>query len=340
MPSDKKPNSEKQTANTLTIAKVSVQLFDTKPKPIQGFGEILSYCTWMANHGYSTRHGDRKYRDSTIQSRKATLMSLGCNANILDPDDVKKYLETAQLTPSRKNKIVDDITGFYKYLRTPFLGTYYPVERRLPHVPLESDIDQLISKLGKKQAAFTQVVKETGARPGEVWRLEWADLELDHHTLTINHPEKDSNPRKFPRVSDKLAGLILGVREPGRFVFHADDAAQNSFKHFSRLFFLERKRVAEVTRNDRLLRINWKSLRHFKGTSEYIRTKDLVHVMKVLGHRCIKNTMIYIDLVGLDDDENYVCKIGSTKEERINLIEGGFERVDRDGDEWYFRKRK
>ncbi len=229
---------------------------------------------------------------------------------------------------------------FARQFNLPYTPPRYQRIEQLPFIPLETEIDQLISKLGKKPAAFTQVVKETGARPGEVWRLEWADLELDHHALTINHPEKDSNPRKFPRVSDKLAGLVLGVREPGKFVFHADDAAKNSFNHFSRLFFLERKRAADVTGNDRLLRVNWKSLRHFKGTSEYIRTKDIVHVMKILGHRCIKNTMIYIDLAGLDDNENYVCKIGSTKEERINLIESGFERVDKDGDEWYFRKRK
>ena len=340
MPSNKKPNANNQTAHTLDAAKVDRKPVSIIPQPVSGFGEILSYCMWMATHGYTTRHGDRRYRDSTIKSRKASLMSVGSNTKLLDPEQVKKYLEQAQLSPSRKNKIVDDITGFYRYLGTPFRGTYYPVEGRLPHVPLESDIDLLISKLGKKQAAFTQVIKETGARPGEVWRLEQADLDLDHHTLTINHPEKDSNPRKFTRVSDKLTALVLAVQEPGKFVFHADGAVKNSYIHFSRLFFLERKRVAEVTRNDRLLRVNWKSLRHFKGTSEYIRTKDLVHVMKVLGHKCIKNTMIYIDLAGLDDDENYVCKVATNKEERINLIEGGFTFVAKADEEWYFRKRR
>jgi hypothetical protein len=62
--------------------------------------------------------------------------------------------------------------------------------------------------------------------------------------------------------------------------------------------------------------------------------------MRVLGHKSIKNTMIYINLAGLDEDENYVCKVATTKEERINLIEGGFTFVAKEGDEWYFRKRK
>jgi hypothetical protein len=36
--------------------------------------------------------------------------------------------------------------------------------------------------------------------------------------------------------------------------FHADDAVEDSLEHFTRLFFLERKWIAEVTGNDRLLR--------------------------------------------------------------------------------------
>jgi integrase len=340
MSESRKRDLRKQATSQLRIAEAAYQSAHARLPAVQGFGEILSYCTWMATHGYSTRRADRKYRESTIQSRKSSLMALGRRTNILDPDRVKKHLEQVLLNPSRKNKIIDDIKGFYKYLQIPFRGVYYPEEGHLPHVPLESDADQLISKLGKKQAAFTQVVKETGARPQEVWRLQWADLDLDHHTLTINHPEKNSNPRKFKQVSDKLAGMVLGVREPGMFVFHADDAAKNSFRHFSRLFFLERKRIAKVTGNERFLRVNWKSLRHFKGTTEYIRTKDLVHVMKVLGHKCIKNTMIYIDLAGLDEDENYVCKVATNREERINLIEAGFSFVAKNGEEWYFRKRK
>jgi hypothetical protein len=47
---------------------------------------------------------------------------------------------------------------------------------------------------------------------------------------------------------------MLLVREPGRFVFHADEAVEDSLEHFARLFFLERKWIAEVTGNDRLLR--------------------------------------------------------------------------------------
>jgi len=37
-------------------------------------------------------------------------------------------------------------------------------------------------------------------------------------------------------------------------------------------------------------------MRHWKGTMEYHKTKDILYVMKVLDHRDVKNTLVYIDL--------------------------------------------
>ena len=36
---------------------------------------------------------------------------------------------------------------------------------------------------------------------------------------------------------------------------------------------------------------------HFKVTMEYHKTKDILHVMRILGHRNIKNTLVYTHLV-------------------------------------------
>ena len=39
-------------------------------------------------------------------------------------------------------------------------------------------------------------------------------------------------------------------------------------------------------------RITFKTFRHFKGTMEYHKTKDILHVKNVLGHKNIKNTLV------------------------------------------------
>lgn len=67
-------------------------------------------------------------------------------------------------------------------------------------------------------------------------------------------------------------------------------------------------------------------LRHVKATIEYHKTKDILHVMGVLGHKNIKNTLVYTHLVDFGDDE-YVLKIAKTAEETSQLLEAGFEFV-------------
>ena len=173
-----------------------------------------------------------------------------------------------------------------------------------------------------------------------MWRLAWDDVDLENATIRINNPEKGSSPREFKNRSSKLVAMLHSIKKPRRFVFHADTPSPEAYKNFEHEFFEQRKRIAREFGNDRLLRVNFRGLRYFKGTSEYFGTRDIFYVKRILGHKSIKNTEIYVNIVGFDDNENYVCRVAATKEERINLIESGFERVDKDGDEWYFRKRK
>ncbi|MEM3578084.1 MAG: hypothetical protein QXX51_06505 [Candidatus Bathyarchaeia archaeon] len=61
--------------------------------------------------------------------------------------------------------------------------------------------------------------------------------------------------------------------------------------------------------------------------------------MKVLGHRNIKNTLIYTQLIPSNEDD-FICKAATTIEEAEQLIEAGFEYVcDIEGVK-LFRKRK
>lgn len=72
---------------------------------------------------------------------------------------------------------------------------------------------------------------------------------------------------------------------------------------------------------------------------EYHRTKDILHVMKVLGHRDIKTTLIYTQLVQFEGDE-YHSATAKTIEEASKMIEAGFEYVCTYEDVMLFRKRK
>ena len=73
---------------------------------------------------------------------------------------------------------------------------------------------------------------------------------------------------------------------------------------------------------------------------EYHRTKDILHVKRMLGHRKIDSTLVYTSLVEFDIDDDFTCRIARTLEEASMLIEAGFEYVtDMEGVK-LFRKRK
>lgn len=72
---------------------------------------------------------------------------------------------------------------------------------------------------------------------------------------------------------------------------------------------------------------------------EYHKTKDILHVMRLLGHKNINNTLIYTQLVDSSDDD-YVSRVAKDLKELCQLIEAGFEYVtDMDGVK-ILRKRK
>ena len=48
--------------------------------------------------------------------------------------------------------------------------------------------------------------------------------------------------------------------------------------------------------------------------------------MRLLGHKNIKNTLIYTQLVTFENDD-YVCKAAANVKEATELIEAGFEYV-------------
>jgi len=93
-----------------------------------------------------------------------------------------------------------------------------------------------------------------------------------------------------------------------------------------RTFEKQRERIAHKLNNPRINRISFHTLRHWKATMEYHRTKDILHVMQLLGHKNIRNTLKYTQLVNFQDD-NYVCKVTRDPEKIKKLIEAGFQYV-------------
>ena len=73
--------------------------------------------------------------------------------------------------------------------------TKYPKETKIPYVPLEKDIDILIAGFkNSKYAPMLQLLKESGFRPIEAFRLTPDDFDLEQQICTLNKPAKHSLP--------------------------------------------------------------------------------------------------------------------------------------------------
>jgi len=76
---------------------------------------------------------------------------------------------------------------------------------------------------------------------------------------------------------------------------------------------------------------------------EYHKTKDIVHVKQILGHKSINNTMIYINIeqaLFLTENDQWTCRTASNPKEVTELIEAGFEYVTELDGLKFFKKRK
>ena len=290
--------------------------------------------------------------DQKTIRRRITLLKLLSrrNANLLDPvsvfhaaDHAKRWdWTTRQVTDldwsqGSKNNAAQAYLSFSELLKISIpedinFGKWGRQTQKLPWIPLETEIDQLISGSLRLVSMFLLVLKETGMRCGEAIRLQWSDVDLEHGVITMNTPEKHSLPRQF-KTSSKLIAMLNILPKKDQRVFSVD------LRTMRKRFMWQRNRISEKVQNPRLRRITFHTLRHWFGSTEYRKTKDILHVQERLGHRSITSTMIYTHLVNFESDEYHTATSKSLKEDE-DLLKAGFEYVtERDGvKEW--RKRK
>ena len=72
---------------------------------------------------------------------------------------------------------------------------------------------------------------------------------------------------------------------------------------------------------------------------EYQKTKNILRVMDLLGHRNIESTLVYRRLIDFEGD-GYHSAVAKSVEEARKLLETGFEYVCQKDDIMLFRKRK
>ncbi len=265
------------------------------------------------------------FKPSTIRlSRSALNTLINRGANLLDPETVKEVIAKQVWSGNRKRNVINAYTKFLNYIGRSWEAPRYTIIRKLPFIPTEHEIDDLIAGSPNPLATFLQLLKETGMRRGEAIVVPWKDVDLERRVIMCNYPEKGSNPRIFSDLSGKLLNMLNNLPKENNLLFGT--TTQEMLKN---QLCRVRKRLAFKLGNPRIEQIHMHTFRYWKGTTLYHYKPDILFVAEFLGHRSIENTRLYIQLEkslfkNLPNDQ-FIIKVAKNTEECCQLMIVGFE---------------
>ena len=293
-------------------------------------GKLVEYSWKMQKEGYNKE---------TIRGNSGCLRALILRgADLADPESIKEVLsKELKWSQNRKRNVINAYTLLLKFEGKTWSKPKCLVTVKFPFIPTEKEIDNFIAASGKKNTAFLQVLKETAMRSGEAKRLKWLDIDCERNIITLNEPEKNSNPRMW-KVSATLIEMLNALPKKSEQVF------TGSLKSMKTTFGKTRKRLSLNLQNPRLMQIHFHTFRHWKATMLYHQTKDPYYVQHFLGHKSLKSTEIYINiehtLFGAGTNDQFTVRIAEKPEEIKELLETGFEYVCQKDTLIFLRKRK
>jgi integrase len=289
--------------------------------------QLAQFLNQLDRNGYSS---------ATIKSyTKFLTFLIRHGASLRDSESVKALIKAQKWAESTKHLVSVYYQQFAKKNGIAYERPRYKATRKLPFIPLESEIDALIASCGPVTSTMLELLKETGMRIGEALRLEWANVDTERRTVTVNDPEKNGNARVL-KVPEHLIARLNKLPKKNAKVFGGVPVSS-----FETNFYGQRKTIARKLENPRLLGIHFHTLRHWKGSTEYAKTRSERHVKELLGHKSILNTDLYVQLLPAMERDEYYSATAKTIDEAARLVESGFEYVTEfDGGVKLFKRRK
>ena len=167
----------------------------TKSAPIHSTDEFeLFLKSKLTKHGYPLA-------ESTIEHRVKAVRLLLRRFNLWDTKAVEDYIDQADWTNGRKEHVSLAYRNWCESKGFEFKPRKYRRQVKLPYIPTENEIDQLIGGFAvSKYGSYLQLLKETAFRPVEGSRLRPSDFDLVRRVVTLNEPAKNSNPRQVRRA--------------------------------------------------------------------------------------------------------------------------------------------
>ena len=135
-------------------------------------------------------------------------------SNLWDSGEVERYIKESELSNGRKNLYGQADRDWCNWKGFDYKPVRYKKQEKLPYIPTENEIDQLIAGNGPKLATFLQIMKESAFRPSEAQSLTTDDFNLATKACTLNTPAKNSRPRQFDEETLEQYQKALNFKVP------------------------------------------------------------------------------------------------------------------------------
>jgi integrase len=277
------------------------------------------------------------YAETTIRATGKRLRYLQNNCNLQDPEDVKGYIANKTCSNGHKESLIESYDILIKSLNKTWNKPFYQRYDKMPKIPTTEHLNMLIANASTRIALFLSMSKDLGTRPIELTWLQLKDVDLKTGIVTITSA-KHCNGRTLKLTNKTLAMLkqFTNKKDPKQ----NDRIFPTTPEYISDSYRRIRNKLATKLQDPTIKQIRLYDFRHYYATMLYHKTKDLLLVKTALGHKDLRQTLRYTQLLETTEEDEYTCKTASNAKEASDLIEHGFEYVTEiDGLE-LFRKRK
>jgi len=276
------------------------------------------------------------YCDTTVKAVGKRLKHIAKNCLIGNPEFVKGFIAQKECSPAFKESLVEAYDLYCRANGIAWSKPFYQRYDKQPKIPSEEKLNLIIANSSKKFALVFSMMRDLGTRPIELTWLKVKDIDLQNGVVSITSA-KHCVGRTLKLKSQTL--VMLNAHVLRKKLGQNDVLFSISSSVISNAYRRIRNKLALKLGDASLKSIRLYDFRHFKASMEYHRTKDLLYVKQLLGHKDLRTTLRYTQLLETEGEE-YHSAVARSVEEAAKLIEQGFDYVTELDNVKLFRKRK
>ena len=274
--------------------------------------------------------------DYSIKFVDKALTYLSKHTNLNEPEQVKQFIANIQASNGYKRNLAIAYNKYCKYYKIQWNMPLYQPEAKTIKIPTKEKLEMLIASAGKTLSIKLTISKEAGLRPVELQNLKVKDIDLEQrliHPTTAKH-----GLARTLKISNNLTKTLQDHVIRNNLNLN-DKVFKGTADNYGKYYRAIRNRLAKKLNDPTIRNIRLYDFRHFYATDLYHKTRDILLTKQQMGHSNIRSTLVYTQLLNLNDDE-WTCKGANTITEATQLIENGFEYITEIDGTKLFRKRK